>query len=76
MVGDKIFLTMFNLYFFNQLIGMQMDFDTAFYSVNILDFTDVFPSIEKYTIALRGLYRSFFKVYYAIALEKLSSSHS
>jgi hypothetical protein len=52
-----------------------MDFDTAFYSVNMLDFTNVFPSKEKYTIALRGLHRSFFKVYYAIALKKISSSH-
>jgi hypothetical protein len=42
MVEDKIFLIISNLYFFNQLMEMQVDFSDACHSVPVLDFTDVF----------------------------------
>jgi hypothetical protein len=33
---------MFNLYFFNQLRGMHVDFSVTFHSVLVPDFMDVF----------------------------------
>jgi hypothetical protein len=43
MVGDKIFLAMSNLYFFNLYRGIQVDFSITFHPVFVLDFADVFP---------------------------------
>jgi hypothetical protein len=42
MVGDKIFLTKFNLYFFNQSRGMLMNISTTFHIVPVPNFIDVF----------------------------------
>lgn len=42
MMGDKIFLTMSNLYFFNLSIRIHVDFIATFHSVSFLDFKDVF----------------------------------
>jgi hypothetical protein len=42
MVGDKIFLVMSNMYFFNFSKGMQIDFNATFHLVSVPDFTDVF----------------------------------
>jgi hypothetical protein len=42
MVGDKIFLAMSNLYFFNQSRGIHVDFNVAFHLVSVLDFTNMF----------------------------------
>jgi hypothetical protein len=41
-VGDKIFLAMSNLYFFNCSKGMQMDFSAAFHPILVHDFEDMF----------------------------------
>jgi hypothetical protein len=43
MVGDKIFLAMSNLYFFNLLKGIHEDFSVVFHLVLMSDFVDVFP---------------------------------
>lgn len=43
MVGDKIFLFMSNLYFFNLSRGIQKDFSVVFHLVPMPDFIDVFP---------------------------------
>jgi len=42
MVRDKIFLFISTLYFFNESIGMQVNFSAAFHLVLALDFVDVF----------------------------------
>jgi len=42
MVEDKIFLAMFNLYFFNQSRGVHVDFNATFHLVSMPDFADVF----------------------------------
>jgi hypothetical protein len=42
-VGDKIFLAMSNLYFFNSYRGMQMDFSATFHPIPMLDLENVFP---------------------------------
>jgi len=39
----KIFLVMFNMYFFYLLMGMQVNFRLAFHPIPILDFADMFP---------------------------------
>jgi hypothetical protein len=41
-VGDKKFLVMLNLYFFNILRGIQVDFSVSFHLVPVSDFTNVF----------------------------------
>jgi hypothetical protein len=42
MMGDKIFLVMSNLYFFNLSTRIHMDFIAAFHLVSFFDFKDVF----------------------------------
>jgi len=42
MIENKIFLAMFNLYFFNLLKRMEMDFSVTFHPVPIPNFVDVF----------------------------------
>ena len=42
MVRDKIFLTMSNMYFFNQSSGIQVNFSDAFYLILVSDFIDMF----------------------------------
>jgi hypothetical protein len=44
MIMDKIFFLMFNLYFFNQSRGMQVDFNFAFHLVLKPDFAYVFST--------------------------------
>lgn len=39
---DKIFLIIFNLYFFNQSRGIQVDFSATFHLVIVPDFAGVF----------------------------------
>jgi len=53
-VGDKIFLAMSNLYFFNRSRGMQVDFSAAFHPFTVPDFDDVFPA--RASAANRGEY--------------------
>ena len=43
MVGDKIFLVMSSLYFFNQLRIIQVVFNDVFHPVLVPNFTIVFP---------------------------------
>jgi acyl-CoA thioesterase len=40
-VKDKIFLTMSNLYFFNLLRGIQVNFKATFHLALVLDFADM-----------------------------------
>jgi hypothetical protein len=42
MMGNEIFLAMFNLYFFNLLKGMEMDFSVTFHLVPMPNFVVVF----------------------------------
>jgi hypothetical protein len=44
MIMDNIFFLIFNLYFFNQSRGMQVDFNFAFHLVSKPDFAYVFSS--------------------------------
>jgi len=41
--GDKIFLVISNLYFFNLLRRVQVDFSATFHHVTVLDFAEAFP---------------------------------
>jgi hypothetical protein len=41
-IGDKLFLTMSNLYFFNLSRGIQVDFSESFLDGQVLYFIDVF----------------------------------
>lgn len=43
MMGDKIFLAMSNLHFFNLSRGIHVDFIAAFHLVPFPNFKDVFP---------------------------------
>ena len=47
-VGDKIFLAMSNLSFYNQSRDMQMDFSDVFHLVYMPDFEDVFPVLAAF----------------------------
>jgi len=42
MMGDKIFLAMSNLYFFNLSTRIHVDFIATFHLVSFLDFKDAF----------------------------------
>jgi hypothetical protein len=61
-VGDKIFLVISNLYFFNLLRGVQMDFSATFHHVPVLDFAEVFlvraviAQCGEYLVEEPGLY--------------------
>jgi len=41
-IGDKLFWSIFNLYFFNLFKGMQVDFSESFFNSQVLNFENVF----------------------------------
>ena len=47
-VGDKIFLAMSNISFFNKSRDMQVDFSDVFHLVYVPDFEDVFPVLAAF----------------------------
>lgn len=62
MVWDKNLLVMSNLYFFYESKEIQVDFITAFYSIAVPNFIDVFSikvvtaQYEEYLVEELGLY--------------------